>query len=91
MLKMQQRYAQNLTKKYFRRILESRCYGLMAALDIQDGSAESIINSCIKDGLLIDIVNKNTLRILPPFTVTYGEIDLAIKILKKALEKNYDT
>ena len=77
----------SLVKQYPGELIEARCYGLMCALEVREGLSDSLVASCIKQGLLIDTVNKNVLRMLPPFTVLYTEIDSAVSILETALKQ----
>ncbi|MBI3540706.1 MAG: acetylornithine transaminase [Deltaproteobacteria bacterium] len=61
-----------------------RGLGLMIALDV-NVAARPLVLKCLEKGLLINAVQKKTLRILPPLTVKKKEIDEAIKILKEVL------
>ena len=62
-----------------------RRLGLMVGIEI-DGDAHDIAVKCVQNGLLI-ITAKNVLRMLPPLTITTGEIDEATEILKSTLEE----
>lgn len=77
---------QNLALQYPQKIKEARCYGLMGALEMREGYATDIASLSMKSGLLIDTVNQNTLRMLPAFTVSYNEIDIALDTIKDAIE-----
>lgn len=79
---------QVLAEQYPSEIINARCYGLMCALEVREGLSNSVVVSCVKQGLLVDTVNKNVLRMLPPFTVSYNEIDSAISILETAIKQN---
>lgn len=78
---------QSIASEYPDKIQEARCYGLMGALELRDGYAAQIPALCMQEGLLLDIVNKNVLRFLPPFIVTYAEIDKAMNALKHSIAK----
>lgn len=77
----------NGLKDKYLKIKEVRSLGLMIGLELR-GNAGLVLQSCIENGLLIDIVDKNTLRFLPPFNVSKKDIDLAIDKLELALSKN---
>ena len=61
-----------------------RRMGLMVGIELESGDAHDIAVKCVENGLLI-ITAKTLLRMLPPFVITYEEIDEAIEILKKTL------
>lgn len=61
-----------------------RCFGLMCGIELNDAEGVAhIVSACMYHGLLIDVVNKNTIRLTPPFTVSNEEILLAKGILQK--------
>lgn len=64
-----------------------RRMGLMIGIELCDGDAHDIAAKCVENGLLI-ITAKKLLRMLPPLTITYEEIDEAVKILEKTLKEN---
>ena len=68
----------------FSTIKKIRGTGLMLAVELNRPGID-IVSDCIKQGLLINCIQGNILRFLPPLTVTKREIDLAIKILIKCL------
>lgn len=57
-----------------------RGMGLMLGVTPQRGNAKEIAAACVKDGLLI-LTAKDVLRLLPPLTISRGEIDRGIAIL----------
>ncbi len=67
-------------------IKDVRCYGLMCGIEISVGIATEIVTSSFKKGLLVDIVNKNTVRLLPPLTVNVEEIEQAFSILSNVIK-----
>ena len=69
-------------------IQEVRGKGLMIGckLNMQEGG--EIVKQAMKKGLLINIVNHNVLRFVPPLIVTKSEIDKALEILEDVL-KNF--
>lgn len=69
-------------KKKFSMIREIRGAGLMLAAEIDRPGAE-VVTDCMQEGLLINCIQVNTLRFLPPLIITRKEIDLLIKTLAK--------
>lgn len=61
-----------------------RRMGLMVGIELEEGDAHDIAVKCVKNGLLI-ITAKSLLRMLPPLTITYDELDEAVEILEKTL------
>jgi len=79
----------NSLKKKFSFILEVRGMGLMLAMELEI-SGKSIVDECLKNGLLINCTHERVLRIMPAINVTKKEIDKAINILEKVmLNTNY--
>lgn len=64
-----------------------RRMGLMVGIELAEGDAHEIAVKCVENGLLI-ITAKTLLRMLPPLTITYDEIDDAVKILEKTINEN---
>lgn len=65
-------------------IKEIRNAGLLMALDLDDASlVQKVINIAIQKGLITDwfLFNDRCLRIAPPLTITFEEIDQACEIL----------
>lgn len=67
-------------------VKEVRSMGMMIGVVLENGSAKEIASACVENGLLI-LTAKTLLRLLPPLTITYQEIDKGIAILKKVLEE----
>ena len=66
-------------------IKDVRGQGLMIGVDL-DIDAKQVADKCLKNGLLINCIGSNTLRFLPPLTVTTAEVDEAVDILTKVLK-----
>ena len=73
-------------KKSFSIVRETRGAGLMLAIELDRPGAE-VVTKCMKEGLLINCIQPNTLRFLPPLIITRKEIDLLIKTLSKIFSK----
>jgi acetylornithine/N-succinyldiaminopimelate aminotransferase len=76
----------NALKGRYPFIKEVRGLGLMIGVELKE-KADLVLAGCIENGLLIDVVNKNTLRFLPPFNISKKDIDLAIDKLTLSLLK----
>jgi predicted acetylornithine/succinylornithine family transaminase len=73
-------------KEKFSIIREVRGVGLMLAVELDQPGAK-VVNDCMKEGFLINCIQLNTLRFLPPLIITQKEIDLLIKTLSKIFTK----
>ncbi|MGN0537468.1 MAG: acetylornithine/succinylornithine family transaminase [Acutalibacteraceae bacterium] len=67
-------------------VKEVRGMGMMIGIVLENGNAKDIAAACVENGLLI-LTAKTLLRLLPPLTITYQEIDKGVAILKKVLEE----
>ncbi len=76
----------NYLKENFSIIREVRGAGLMLAIELNQPGAK-IVTDCMKEGLLINCIQQNTIRFLPPLIITRKEIDLLIKALSKIFTK----
>jgi acetylornithine/N-succinyldiaminopimelate aminotransferase len=63
-----------------------RGLGLMIGIELEKGDAHQIAVKCVENGLLI-ITAKTLLRMLPPLTITYGELDEAVGIIEETLKE----
>jgi len=73
-------------KGKFSIIREVRGIGLMLAVEL-DRPGTKVVSDCMKEGLLINCIQQNTIRFLPPLIITRKEIDLLIKTLSKIFTK----
>ena len=76
----------NYLKENFSIIREVRGAGLMLAIELNQPGAK-IVTDCMKEGLLINCIQQNTIRFLPPLIITRKEIDFLIKTLSKIFTK----
>lgn len=65
-------------------IVEVRGRGLMIGIQMM-GIISAVQHQAIEKGLLLLSAGGNTLRLLPPLTISYDEIDQGLKILKDIL------
>jgi acetylornithine/succinyldiaminopimelate/putrescine aminotransferase len=68
------------------KIKEIRGRGLMIGVDITV-EAWPVLEACLAQGLLILSAGARTLRFLPPYTITNGEIDQGLGVLRGVLNK----
>ena len=66
---------------------EIRGKGLMIGISLVDKIPREIAQKCIENGLLILTAGTDALRMLPPLTITYEELDKGLTILKNTLEE----
>jgi acetylornithine aminotransferase/acetylornithine/N-succinyldiaminopimelate aminotransferase len=75
---------QKLAENFPKKILEIRGRGLMLGVQLADEPGELV--SILRDnGLLAVGAAGQTLRLLPPLTITQDEIDQGLKILRQSL------
>jgi len=63
-------------------IKEVRGLGLILGVEL-DRPGASIVTACMKEGFLINCVQENVLRFLPPLIIEKEEIDLLVETLSK--------
>lgn len=68
-------------------ITEVRGMGLLVGMEMSKDIAAPTVGEALDNGLLLNAVRPNTIRFMPPLTVSEAEIDKAIDILDAALEK----
>lgn len=68
------------------RVRGSRGLGLMRALALE-GGAPAVAEACRQEGLLVNAIGEDTLRLLPPLVVTEAEVDDALARLDRALAR----
>lgn len=67
-------------------VLEIRGTGLMLGVSVK-GTPKDIADRCTENGLLMLTAGSDAIRMLPPLTISYEEIDKGLAILKKVLEE----
>lgn len=70
-------------------VKEVRGLGMMLGIVLEKGIAGDVAKDCAGRGLLI-LTAKKLLRLLPPLTITYAEIDRGLAILEAALKGALD-
>ncbi len=59
--------------------------GMMIGIELEGIDASTLCKKCLDNGLLV-LTAKEKLRLLPPLTITYEQIDKGLKILSSCLE-----
>ena len=67
-------------------IKEVRGMGFLLGMELEQPAAK-LVNLCQEGGLLVNCTAERVIRFLPPLITTREEIDEAMEILEKALEK----
>ncbi len=61
--------------------------GLMLGIEVKEVSPKEILTKCMEEGLLVLTAGTDTVRLLPPLTITEEEIDAGLAILKSVLDR----
>jgi len=72
--------------RHFGFIREVRGYGLMIGVEL-DIPGKQIVLDAMAEGLLINCTHDTVLRFLPPYIIADAEVDRAMKILRRVLQK----
>ena len=72
-------------KQKYKFITNVRGLGLLQAMDFNDNIAQSVMMTCLENGLLVNELKRNALRFMPPLIVSENEVNEALEILDKAL------
>jgi len=62
-----------------------RGLGLLQAMEFNSDIAETLMLTCLKNGLLVNKLKDNALRFMPPLIINQDEVNEALGILDKAL------
>lgn len=68
------------------RVLEVRGKGLLLGIHL-DGAADDLVPICMQKGFLINCVQGDTLRFVPPLIIAKKDIDALIRCLDEVLKK----
>jgi len=77
-------FARKFSEKPLSRVRELRNLGLMVGIELKEENADPI-QQCMANGLLVFPAGKQVIRVFPPLTVSYGELDRIIGILQQVL------
>ena len=65
---------------------EVRGLGLMQAFEFAEPRAKAFQQSCLEAGLIVNAVDENSIRLVPPLIIGSAEIDSAHATMRKALQ-----
>ncbi|RJO60607.1 MAG: acetylornithine transaminase [Dehalococcoidia bacterium] len=74
-------------KKDFTFITEVRGRGLLLAMEFDSDIAKGVALLCLEQGLLVNNLKPNLIRLIPPLIVQPKEIEKALTLLRKALKQ----
>jgi acetylornithine/N-succinyldiaminopimelate aminotransferase len=66
-------------------ITDVRGKGLLVAVEFRDEIGQAVLEKCLAEGLLINRVRPDTIRLMPPLVVNRDEIDSVLAILERVL------
>jgi acetylornithine/succinyldiaminopimelate/putrescine aminotransferase len=61
--------------------------GLLLAMTLSQDIADKVVLDCLENGLIVNNVRPNAVRLAPPLTVTNEEVDKGIQIIENAVAK----
>ena len=73
----------NKLKNKYSFITDVRGRGLLAAIEFNTDLSQSIMAACVKNGMMVNNVKPNAVRVMPPLTISNKEIDEALSIFDK--------
>jgi acetylornithine/N-succinyldiaminopimelate aminotransferase len=73
----------NKLKSKYSFITDVRGRGLLAAIEFKSDMSQSIMAACVKNGMMVNNVKPNAVRLMPPLTISNKEIDEALGIFDK--------
>ena len=59
--------------------------GLMLGIIVDADARAALVSQCMENGLLVLTAGTQAIRLLPPLTITYEELDEALAIFRKVL------
>ena len=68
-------------------ITELRGRGLLVAVEFNIDIGQSVLMACLENGLLVNRVKPNAIRLIPPLIIGNQEVDEALHILDNALSR----
>ena len=57
--------------------------GLMLGIIVSPEKRAGIVNGLLEKGVLVLTAGQNAIRLLPPLTISYAEMDAAVEIMKE--------
>lgn len=72
-------------KRKYPFIVEIRSVGLLTAIEFSREIAKSLVFTCLEQGLVVNLLKPNALRLIPPLIIGTDEVDEALDLLDRAL------
>jgi len=66
-------------------IVDVRGMGLLCAVEFQSDIGAAVVASCNEEGLLLNMVKPNAVRLMPPLTVSESEVNCAVERLSAGI------
>ena len=66
-------------------VTDVRGRGLLLAIEFERDIGQDMLNACLENGMLVNRLKPNAIRLVPPLIITNSEVDEALDILDKAL------
>ncbi len=76
--------------RHYRFIKDIRCFGLMIGIELKIPCAPLVLYA-LENGLLINCTQERVIRFLPPYTMSEAEVDKAMRIFDKVLQKGRES
>lgn len=67
-----------------------RGLGMLIGIEFTKDIAAKIVSECLNNGILLNAVRPNILRLMPPLTTTKEEVDKSIQVIKQVLDISND-
>jgi acetylornithine/N-succinyldiaminopimelate aminotransferase len=77
-------------KQTFAFVSDVRGKGLLAAIEFTSDVAAEVVAACLEEGLLVNKLKANVVRLMPPLIINTSDVDEALAILSKALSRVSD-
>ncbi len=78
---------EEIAKQYPQLVKEFRGIGLICALELNRPVAKEILSRCTEEGVLINAIGENILRLLPPLTIVDEELKEGFRIIDRVLKE----
>jgi acetylornithine/N-succinyldiaminopimelate aminotransferase len=77
----------NELKSKYSFITDVRGKGLLLAVEFNNEIGQKILDACVENGLLVNRVKPNAIRLMPPLIIGNKEVDEAIGVLDTVFSK----
>ncbi len=75
-----------IASNYHSLVKESRGMGLIMALELNQAEAKEIQKKCTAEGLLVNAIGENIIRVLPPLNISGAELEEGLNIFEGVLQ-----